>query len=337
MDSTPIGIAAMGKYVPTTYMTANEVAEITGVPENIVTTKLGFTKKPMADLKDTVSYMSTQAALNALSDANVDAKYLDAVIYFGGEHKDYPVWLAGPKVAHNIGAKNAWSIDISVMCGSFMAALKVVKSLMLTDKRLNRVLLVSGYRNGDFINMKDSSVRFMYNLGAAGSAALLVKNHDKNVILETALRTDGSFSEDVVVPVGGCKNKITEDDVREKRFNLKVVDPVGMKERLERLSLDNFLGVIRDAVNWSGYKDEDIDYLAILHMKRSAHDFILNQLNLSDKNSVYLSEYGHVGQNDQIISIMEGIDRGMIKKGSIVVPTGAGIGYVWAASAIRWG
>ncbi|MDP7080421.1 MAG: 3-oxoacyl-ACP synthase [Candidatus Undinarchaeales archaeon] len=332
-----VGIAALGTYVPKNVMTAGSVADITGIPEDIVVRKLGFRQKPLPSPEETVSYMATRAAETTLDSAGLDARDIDAVIYFGGEHKDYPVWLAGPKVAHNIGADRAWSFDMSVMCGSFMGGLKVAKSMMLTDERLDTVLMVSGYRNGDFINMKDPSVRFMYNLGAAGSAALLVKGHDRNTVLETALRTDGSFSEDVIVPVGGCKGPLTEDDLRNGRFNLKVVDPSDMKHRLEKLSLDNFVGVIRDAVTWSGYDPGDIDYLAIIHMKRSAHEFILDSLNLTEKESVYLSDYGHTGQNDQIISIEEGLKQGLITDGSLVVTTGAGIGYVWAASAIKWG
>ena len=53
----------------------------------------------------------------------------------------------------------------------------------------------------------------------------------------------------------------------------------------------------------SGYSEEQIDYLAILHMKKSAHDFVLNELGLSEEKSIYLHEYGHIGQMDQILSL----------------------------------
>jgi 3-oxoacyl-[acyl-carrier-protein] synthase-3 len=332
-----VGIAGLGTYIPEGRMTAGEIADVTGIPEEIVINKLGLSRKTVPDPGDTVSHMAARAAVSALDDAGWDARDLDALVYFGGEHKDYPVWLAGPKVAHEIGATNAWAIDLSVMCGSFMASLKAVKAMMLTDDRMNAVLLAGGYRNGDLIDLKDPSVRFMYNLGAAGSAALLVKDHERNLVLETALRTDGSFSEDVIVPAGGCRNGVSPADVADGRFHLKVVDPPDMKRRLEGLSLSNFLGVITDAVTWSGYGTDDIDYLAILHMKPSAHRYIMDKLGLDDRHSVYLSEFGHLGQNDQIVSILEGVKRGQVPDGGLVVTTGAGIGYVWAASAIRWG
>lgn len=52
--------------------------------------------------------------------------------------------------------------------------------------------------------------------------------------------TDGSFSEDVVIPVGGTKKPLTPEDLANNLYQLDVLDPVGMKERLEQKSLNNF-------------------------------------------------------------------------------------------------
>ncbi|NOZ83241.1 MAG: hypothetical protein GXP60_00230 [Epsilonproteobacteria bacterium] len=49
-----------------------------------------------------------------------------------------------------------------------------------------------------------------------------------------------------------------------------------------------------------------------------------------------MENYGHIGQNDQVLSIYLGIKNGKIKKGDLVVMAGAGIGYIWAATTILW-
>jgi 3-oxoacyl-[acyl-carrier-protein] synthase III len=90
-------------------------------------------------------------------------------------------------------------------------------------------------------------------------------------------------------------------------------------------------------LNKSGYSDNDIDYLAILHMKKSAHDFVLNELGLSSEQSIYLSDYGHIGQMDQIISLELAQEAGKLKDGDLAVLVSAGIGYAWGAVAVRWG
>jgi 3-oxoacyl-[acyl-carrier-protein] synthase-3 len=101
--------------------------------------------------------------------------------------------------------------------------------------------------------------------------------------------------------------------------------------------MQNFLQVIDTALAKSGYTRADIDYLNILHMKRSAHDFVLRELGLRDDQSFYLSDFGHVGQQDQMISIIKGQETDRLKDGDLMVMVAAGTGYAWGASVVQWG
>ena len=98
------------------------------------------------------------------------------MIWCGAQHKDYPCWLAGLYVADQIGAKNAWSFDMEAMCGSMMAALDIAKSLIIARGDLETVLLVSGYRDNDLIDLKEPATRFMLDIGSGASALVLRKN-----------------------------------------------------------------------------------------------------------------------------------------------------------------
>ena len=114
-------------------------------------------------------------------------------------------------------------------------------------------------------------------------------------------------------------------------------DVEGFKKKLGERTLPNFYHVIRDALTKANLTQEAIDYLAILHFKRSTHNAILEELGLTDRHTTYLEHYGHIGQNDQIISLEEGLKAGKISDGDTVVMVGAGIGFVWASAVIRWG
>jgi 3-oxoacyl-[acyl-carrier-protein] synthase-3 len=63
----------------------------------------------------------------------------------------------------------------------------------------------------------------------------------------------------------------------------------------------------------------------------------LEELNISPEKTTYLDEYGHIGQNDQIISLEIGLKNNKVKDGDIIVMVGAGLGFVWASSVIQWG
>lgn len=208
---------------------------------------------------------------------------------------------------------------------------------MQADESIRTVLLAGGYRNHDFIDYRNERTRFMFNLGAGAGAMVLQKNAGGHEVLEAELITDGSFSEDVVVPVGGTKEPLTPEHLQQGKYMLDVLDPEGMKLRLEQKSLENFLKVIRRSLEKSGYNERDLSYVAMLHMKKSAHDYVLQELGLTEEHSTYLSHYGHIGQIDQILSLYLAREAGMLQQGDIVSLVSAGIGYAWGAITVKWG
>lgn len=334
-----VGIAGVGIYIPDKYMTAKDVSEATGGvwTEEAVIKKLGFTKKPIPGEDDGTQEMGVKAALNCLKENNINSMEIDLIISIGEEWKEYPLTTSAIYIQEKIGARNAYAFDLQQRCCTCITAMKVAKDMMLSDDSINTALIVGGYRNGDFIDYKNQRVSFMYNLGAGGGALVLKKNLGKNELLESVIMSDGSFARDVGVRYGGTVNPINRENVDYAYKSLDVFDVEGMKQRLNEKSTPNFLKVIRDSLKKSGYSQEDIDYLAILHFKHSAHLYMLNELGLDESKSVYLREYGHIGQIDQILSLKLGLEQGKIKDGDIVVMVGAGIGYAWAANTIRWG
>lgn len=330
-----VGISAFATYIPARAQTSAYLAEQTGISKKVLEEKFGIRSKPWASENEHVSEMAVKAVRAAMN--GWDPKSLDVVIWTGSEYKDYAVWSAGPKVQHEIGAVNAWSTDVASRCASTQVALKFGKDMIMADANINRVLLAGGHRMIDKLNYKNERARFLFNMSDAASAVLLERNSPRNQLLETALKTDGSFSEDVYVPAGGTRFPLTKENFDPALFALDVPNPAAMKERLDKISMRNFLDAIDQSLTRSGYGVEDIGYLAIIHMKRSAHEIVLKELGLKPEQSTYLEEFGHAGAPDVIRSLELGVHDGKLKDGDIVVLAGAGTGYIWAASCVRWG
>ena len=331
-----VGIIGHGVWLPSTFMSAADIAEATGIPEDVIALKFGVKQKPVSGPGETTAVMGLEAARKALADAGISGSEVDLVVWCGAQHKDYPCWLAGLYVANQIGARNAWSFDMEAMCGSMMTALDVAKSLLLARDDLQTVLLVSGYRNNDLIDLKEPATRFMLDIGSGASALVLRKNAGRNAVLASAFRGDGSFSEMCVVPTLGSK-AWPPSPGDESRVHFIVPDEEAFKKKLNELTLPNFYAVIREALQRSRLSNASIDYLAILHFKKSAHEAVLKELGLGPSNTTYLEDYGHLGQNDQVLSLELGLAAGKVHDGATVVFVGAGLGFVWAATVITWG
>ncbi|HOW38882.1 MAG TPA: 3-oxoacyl-[acyl-carrier-protein] synthase III C-terminal domain-containing protein, partial [Bacillota bacterium] len=183
----------------------------------------------------------------------------------------------------------------------------------------------------------DKDMSMMYNLSAGGGAIILKKNHGKNLLLGSHVIGDGSLSRTAGVEIGGIANPITPENYLEARKSLRLMDPVAMKNRLNEVSMPNWMKCIDESLRKSKLERKDLTYLAILHIKRSGHVSMVHDLGLTEEQTIYLEDYGHIGQIDQILSLHLGLQTGKVKDGSVVCMLAAGIGYVWAANIIRWG
>ena len=338
-NSDHVGIAGYGVYFPEKTMSAAEIAAATnGVwTEEAVVEKLGIEKKHLPGKNDGTQEMGVKAALDALERTGTDPGDIDLILCMGEEWKEYPLTTSGIYIQEKIGARNAWAIDLQQRCCTTISALKIAKDMMLADDEIATAMVVGGYRNGDFVDYTDKSMSMMYNLSAAGGALILKKNLGRNKVLGTHIMTDGSMARDAGVVYGGTENPITCENVDKAYKSLTLMNGEHMKARLNEVSMDNWMLCIEKAFIKSGLPVSAMDYLAVLHFKRSMHHVMLDKLNLTENQSTYLSHYGHAGQIDQIISLHYGLESGKIKNGSVIAMIAAGIGYAWAASVIQWG
>jgi 3-oxoacyl-[acyl-carrier-protein] synthase-3 len=232
---------------------------------------------------------------------------------------------------------NAWGIDVQNRCCTCCSAIKLARDIIVADPAVNTVLIAGGYRNGDWVDYTDNDMSMMFDLSAGGGAMILKKDYGKNIVLGSHIISDGSLSRTAGVTIGGIQQPFTKDNIEQGYKSLKLMDAKKMKDRLNEVSMSNWLKCIDESLKQGGKARPDIGYLAILHFKRSAHLSLLKDLGLREDQSIYLEDYGHLGQVDQILSVHLGVETGKIKNGTNVITLAAGIGYVWAANLIQWG
>ncbi len=335
MAGNGVGIVGIGTYFPDRVETGADVAGKTGIPREIVEFKMGLKRKHVASAADTTSMMAAEAGRRALEDAGVAPEDVDLVIFHGSEHKDHVVWSAAVKIQYEIGAVNAYAFEVYALCAGAPIAFSVARAMMLTDPRLRHVLLTTASREDDLIDYSNQRARFMFNFGAGGGAVLLRRGDEGHQVLETSVLTDGSLSETVVMVPGEMP---AADPMPASTLTgmLDVLNGEFMAERLGEVSLPNFVRVITEAVERSGYGLGDLRFLGITHMKRSFYMQILEAVGLTPEQSVYLDEYGHIQSVDQALALQLGEAQGKIRPGDLVVIAGAGTGYTWSATAILW-
>jgi 3-oxoacyl-[acyl-carrier-protein] synthase-3 len=328
---TRVSLAATASYLPERWMTAAEIAERSGIPESVIVEKFGLRGKHIAGEDEHVSDLSVRAAETLLTEQGLDPETIDVVMYYGSMWKDYGVWQAAPWIAHRLGASRAYAIEYdNVSCGT-PVALRMARDMLLAEEELQTMLVVAACRESYLLDYANERSRFMFNFGDGAVAGLLVKDGARNELLGCHGITDGSFSLQVTVPGGGSVSPNGG-----YRY-LDVADPVSMKEGLDRVSLANFVGAARGAVERSGATLADVGYLCGIHMKPSMHGALVAELGLDATRAAYLDDTGHMSGVDPLLALDRAARAGELRDGELVLLLAAGTGYTWAASVVRWG
>jgi 3-oxoacyl-[acyl-carrier-protein] synthase-3 len=333
----PVGLLATASYLPDRWMSAEEIAARSGIKAEVIVERFGLRGKHIAAPDEHVSDLALSAARRLLDEQRIDPGDLDAIVYCGSTWKDYAVWQAAPHIAHRLGAHRAFTLELDyVSCGA-PVALRVCRSLLAAGEGIDSLLLVAASRESYLLDYGNARSRFMITFGDGAVAALLIAGERTNELLGSATLTDGSYSLDVKVPAGGSVEPASLASVEANRHFLDVPDPISMKERLDPVTLPNFLSVARAALRDSGVSNGGPAYLCPIHVKRSLHEGVLEGLGLPATRSTYLDDTGHMSGVDPLLAFDRACRQGAIGDGEIVLLLAAGTGYTWAASTLRAG
>lgn len=334
-----VGITGFGTYVPDQTITGVEIADRSGIPEAVVVEKMGIEEKHVCPPDgDHAADMGETAAVRAIKAAGIEVTEIDLVLYHGSEFKDYVVWSAAAEIAHRIGATNAYANEMYGLCAGAPLALKQATAQIRAGD-IDTALLVSASREEDLVDYTDEDASFMFNFGSGGSALVLEADpgdRARATVYESGAITDGSFAQDVIMPAGGSINPPSEQTLADDLHHLTVRDPDDMKERLDPVTLSNFLGVAEESMTASGYELTDLDFVALTHMKRSFYEDLVDELGVGTEGSYYLSEFGHVQSVDQLLAVEKALETDRLHPGDVLLFLAAGTGYTWAATTLEW-
>ncbi|KUI99681.1 3-oxoacyl-ACP synthase [Vibrio sp. MEBiC08052] len=317
-------------YIPNTNISCLELSQNTGIPEEIIKEKYGINSKITSTIIDNSEDLGVKAAESLLNKTKTPPNEIDALIWVGSVNNEKMMYVTALSVAKKLNTCNAWAFDMNSMCSTMISAIEIAKTLIEAGK-YKKILLVSGCKDSEYLNFKNQDTQFLINLSTGGAAVLLActEKHTNNCfsILGSSFMSDCSLA-------GLCYAK--KSQTHTSSYELVVDDVEYFKKRLNEVSLTNFITVINNAIKESKIKSDDIDYVAMLHMKKSAHNKIMELIGINKEKCIYLDNYGHMQQNDQFLSLKLALENKKIKEDSKILLVGAGLGFTWGATVIYW-
>lgn len=331
------GIAGLGTYIPPHTVTSRQMAEWSGIDEFVFREKIGMEQKHVAGPDEHPAGMGIRAAGLAIEDAGITADEIDIIAYCGLGFYDYNFWSPAAKIQDGIGARNAYTFELRNGCNGGNLGLNICRELLLGDPDKEYALVVCADKLSLAVNYADRTAISAFAFADGAVAAVLKKNHEPNRLLAYASKSDGSLADYVKMPCGGTRLPFTGAGTDRDDCFLRVTDPDALDEIFAQTYLKNYLAVIHEAMEKSGYPDQEINHLFTNQVKKSTTDSLLAGLGLDETRTMRtMREYGHMGTVDTLFCLALAREGGRIRPGDLVVLAGSAIGFTWAAMVLEY-
>lgn len=305
-------------------------------PKNKITKKTGILKRHICNENETASDLAYRVT-KKLFETGVDKNTIDYLILCT-QSPDYYLPTTACILQNKLGLpKTCGAFDYNLGCSGYIYGLSIAKGLIESDQAKN-VLLITAETYSKYINQKDNTVLPLFGDAAT---VTLISGLDtvKSGLNGFVLGTDGSGYENLIVPVGGMKNRFSETKIKEtidEYGNFRTNHDLYMDgSSICSFALEVVPATVEKVLNKSNLKKEDIDYFVFHQANKFMLDYLQEKCDLSGYpywNDV--KEYGNTVSSSIPIAIIDMMKVNSDKDIKNVLSVGFGVGLSWGGCVI---
>ncbi|WP_028393147.1 beta-ketoacyl-ACP synthase III [Bacillus cihuensis] len=308
------GIIGIGRYLPDKVLTNVDLEKMVETSDEWIKTRTGIEERRIAPDDMDTSDMAYEAALQAIKDAEIDAKDIDLILV-ATVTPDRPFPTVACMLQDKLGASNAAAMDISAACAGFMYGMVTGEQFVKTGT-YKHVLVVGVEKLSKITDWEDRNTAVLFGDGAG--AAVIGQVSDNRGILSFELGANGA---------GG--DHLYQDTGSTIIMNGREVFKFAVRQMGE-----SCITVLDKA----GLSKEEVDFLIPHQANIRIMEAARERLGLPiEKMSTTIRKYGNTSSASIPVALFEELEAGKIKDGDLVVMVGFGGGLTWGAIAMRWG
>ncbi len=317
-------------YGPEKRVTNKDLSRLLDTSDEWIRDRSGISERRIVSKGQANSDLSVKAIENALRRREVHPEELDLIIV-ATVTPDMMFPSTACIVQEKIGAKNAWSFDLSGACSGFLYAMATGAQFVQTGIH-KKVLVVGTDVMSSILNFEDRTTCVLFGDGAG--AILLEPTQEEDIgILDFMLHSDGAGGKFLYMPAGGSLHPATHETVDKKMHYVHQDGRNVFKFAVKRIT-----EVCTDILERNGYTSDDVT----LYVPHQANIRIIKsslvRLGLPpEKVVINIDRYANTTAGTIPIGLTEAHEQGRIKKGDLVLLASFGAGFTWGSVLIRWG
>jgi 3-oxoacyl-[acyl-carrier-protein] synthase-3 len=321
-------ITGWGKYMPRRVMDNFEIEQMVDTSDEWIRTRTGIEERRVAADDEPNSFISAEAAKEAMDVAGVSPKDLDMIIV-ATSSPDYLLPPVSSQVQDMLGAK-CGAFTLAAGCTGWLYGL-VIAQQFIESGTYKTILVIGSEIITRHVDWEDRSTCVLFGDGAG--AVVVQASKTPTGVLGFELGSDGSGAEHLWVPGGGSTNPMSYE-VIDRRENY-----IRMNGRKIFKFAARVLGrSLRHALAEANLSPQDID-LFIPHQANSRIiEFAARLMRVpEDRFYMNIQRYGNTSAASIPIALCEAIEEGRCKPGDTLAFVSFGAGLTWGAAVVHLG
>jgi len=321
-------VLGTGSELPKKVVTNRELEQMVDTSDEWITVRTGIKERRVLEQGQGNADMAFKAAARALQDAGMEAKDLHAII-MGTVSPDYPFPSSACVLEDMLGARNAFSFDVSAACSGFLNALSVA-DLYIRAGKIDNALVVGSDTLSRLLNWQDRTTCILFGDGAG--AVVLGASENGAGILSTKLRTDGSYVKTLYVPAGGSLKPASPQTVHNNEHTITMNG-----KEVFKIAVRSMEDISRQALEEAGVTIEQVSLVVPHQANKRIIVALAERLGVPmERVVVNLEKYGNTSAASIPVALDEAKRQGRIKIGDIVLLNAFGAGFAWGAAVIKF-
>jgi 3-oxoacyl-[acyl-carrier-protein] synthase-3 len=317
-------------YVPEKRVTNDDLALRVDTSDEWIRERSGIRERRIVSDGQANSDLSVKAIENAFQGRDIRPEELDLIIV-ATVTPDMMFPSTACIVQDKIGAKNAWSFDLSGACSGFLYAMATGAQFIQTGM-YQKVLVVGTDVMSSILNFEDRSTCVLFGDGAG--AILLEPTEEENVgIIDFLLHSDGAGGKFLYMPAGGSLHPASHETI-DKKMHYVHQDGRNVFKHAVKLITQ----VSGDILERNGYTSDDVTLYVPHQANKRIIQSSLERLGLRPEQVVInIDRYANTTAATIPIGLAEAHQTGRIKKGDLLLLASFGAGFTWGSVLLRWG
>ncbi|MBC6993602.1 beta-ketoacyl-ACP synthase III [Neolewinella lacunae] len=352
-------ITGIGHYVPKNVVTNQELTKVMETSDEWIRERTGIEERRYIDRgKETTTTLALEASLLAIADAGIDKNDIDFII-FATLSPDYYFPGAGVLLQRELGIAGTEiaALDIRAQCSGFVYGLTTADQFIKAGT-YKKILLVGAEVHSVGLDFTTRGRNVSVIFGDGAGAVIVEATEDKEkAVLATSMHSDGTYAEKLSYMYPGAhggyfleKYAIEGFDVDYEDtdyggyfFNQNMIDqnrifPYMEGQAVFKMAVRKFPEVIVESLTKAGLGVEDINMLIPHQANLRINQFVQGTMRLRD-DQIYnnIMYYGNTTAASIPLALSEARDKGLVKKGDVVVLAAFGAGFTWGSVVLKWG